>query len=321
MSQSQIDRPKNNSPLTEVWGDLKKKIPQIEMALPKEVKGHAERLIMRAFAYIKTVPDMQNCTPSSICAAVIRGCEVGLPVDGRLCYLIKYGSEAQLSISWVGLRSVAKRCGTISDAEAYVVRKADHFRMWRDDNGARYEHRPAAQGAGDIIGAFACIVANTGRKYLEWMDAEQLEHVRKTSSKAPNSPAWKNYADEMYRKVVLRRALKPFLDDPSLAIAFEIFDQEFVVEGQVVNRRVSRSSLNAPAQISDQREAFDGPHAEDASQVEPDKPHISPGETRKGKASAAREKGYKPEIAEDGTEIPEGAGVLFDAGNPDATTV
>ena len=60
---------------------------------------------------------------------------------------------------------------------------------------------------GKIIGAFAvCLYSDGGIQY-DTMSIEDLENTRK-QSKASNSPAWKNFTGEMYKKTVLHRLCK-----------------------------------------------------------------------------------------------------------------
>jgi len=40
------------------------------------------------------------------------------------------------------------------------------------------------------------------------LSKDDVEHIRKKSSKAPNSPAWQNYPGEMAKKCAIRRLCK-----------------------------------------------------------------------------------------------------------------
>ncbi|MCM0751583.1 hypothetical protein DEA98_10275 [Brucella pseudogrignonensis] len=65
--------------------------------------------------------------------------------------------------------------------------------------------------------------------HLETMSIEDFVKVR-NASKAPDSPAWKNWTNEMYRKAVLRRGSKyvPINNDKIRALLErqdEMFDQ------------------------------------------------------------------------------------------------
>ena len=70
-----------------------------------------------------------------------------------------------------------------------------------------FDFKPLPFNDGKIIGAFAvCLYADGGMQY-DTMSLADLENTRK-SSKASNSPAWKNFTGEMYKKTVLHRLCK-----------------------------------------------------------------------------------------------------------------
>ena len=70
-----------------------------------------------------------------------------------------------------------------------------------------FDFTPKFLNDGKIIGAFAAVIYKDGGLNYDVMTLTELENTRK-HSKAANSPAWKDFTSEMYKKTVLRRLCK-----------------------------------------------------------------------------------------------------------------
>ena len=70
-----------------------------------------------------------------------------------------------------------------------------------------FDFKPKPFNDGKIIGAFAVVLYTDGGMAYDTMSLADLENTRK-ASKASNSPAWKNFTGEMYKKTVLHRLCK-----------------------------------------------------------------------------------------------------------------
>jgi hypothetical protein len=70
------------------------------------------------------------------------------------------------------------------------------------------EHFPAMSGdRGELLGAYNVIHYKDGFRDFEFMTAANL-NKRRQSSKSKNSPAWRDWSDEMNKKTVIRNHLK-----------------------------------------------------------------------------------------------------------------
>ena len=73
--------------------------------------------VMDACQVISNNPKLQQCTPSSIVGAVITASRLGVSLDPNIMhsYLIPYGKDCKLTISYMGLIDVIYRATGAGD--------------------------------------------------------------------------------------------------------------------------------------------------------------------------------------------------------------
>lgn len=106
-----------NSRFDQKMVEFKKEVrglmPQIEAAVPEHVRPN--QIIRTLFNAVQANPDiLVKCTPSSIGKCLIRAATYGLEIaSGQLghCYLVPYGDEAQLQLSYKGIKELVRRSG------------------------------------------------------------------------------------------------------------------------------------------------------------------------------------------------------------------
>lgn len=162
---------------------------------------------------------MDICTPRSILQSVIEMAEKGLSIDKKQCYFIPYGSICKLSISYQGNVALAKRSGSdISDVHAYAVYKDDGLSLGYDIETGTIRIEEFMPNIEDrkkesLIGAFAVVIDSKGHvKYTEYMDMEQIRASWNQGGANGDSPAHKNFPDQMAIKTVKNRAVKSFVN-------------------------------------------------------------------------------------------------------------
>jgi recombination protein RecT len=129
------------------------------------------------------------------------------PSFGR-AYIIPYANEAELQLGYLGLIELAKRSGEIKSITAELVQEEDDFEVEFGTN-PKFSHRPKFKG--DSNGykyVYALAMFDDGHFEYTVLSKDDVEHIRKKSSKAPNSPAWANYPGEMAKKCAIRRLCK-----------------------------------------------------------------------------------------------------------------
>ena len=173
-------------------------------------------------------PDLLNADRKSLFLACQRAAQDGLMPDGREGALVLYNTNigTKEKPKWVqavqyqpmiaGLRKKMAQAGF--DLRAEIVHENDEF-TYESGDDPKIVHRPNVFGdRGKIVGAYAIATElETGQKWRETMSVAELETVR-AMAKGGNSPAWKNFTTEMYRKTVAKRLRKylPISDDSLL---------------------------------------------------------------------------------------------------------
>ena len=117
----------------------------------------------------------------------------------------------------------------IKDIYAKLVRKGDEFEEVIVNGEPSLNFKPLPFNNNEIIGAFAVCLYKDGGMVYDTMSLEDLENTRK-SSKASNSPAWKNFTGEMYKKTVLHRLCKHIELEFDNANQRELFAEDVAIE-------------------------------------------------------------------------------------------
>lgn len=198
----------NLPPKQRVAAMLKSNKNAIEQVLPKHVSP--ERLMQVAFSAVRTTPKLLECDSGSLIGAIIQCAQLGLEPNTVLghCYLIPYGSDAQIVIGYKGLIDLARRSGQIVSIAAHCVREGDTFE-YEYGLQPKLKHIPGEEGqTGNITHAYAVAHLKDGGNAFEVMTLGAVNAVMmKTQSKGKYGP-WKNHFEEMARKTAIRRLSK-----------------------------------------------------------------------------------------------------------------
>ena len=182
----------------------------ISAAIPSSLRDQITfEMVQTSFNMaIEDNPGIAQCDPRTTYKAVMEIVSLGLiPNHNGQAFLIPYKGKCTAIIGALGKIELAYRSGKIDSIRVNVVREGENFRM--DLARGKLTHTIDFSGkVGKIIGAYAKIKLKDSREsIIEAMYIEDFETIRK-SSKSPNSPAYKNYYGEMFRRSVLNRALK-----------------------------------------------------------------------------------------------------------------
>lgn len=186
---------------------LTEKLESVQDALPKDF--NKARFVQNALALLNDNTQLQKYPQSQIMAGLLKGAYLGLDFYSKECYLIPYGDSLNYQTDYRGAKKLAKKYSIrpIKDIYAKLVREGDEFdeTIVNGEQGINFKPKPFNDGK--IIGAFAVCLFTDGGMVYDTMSLADLENTRK-SSKAQNSPAWKNFTGEMYKKTVLHRLCK-----------------------------------------------------------------------------------------------------------------
>ena len=214
--------------------------PQRQAAMAALLPKHLniERMSRIAIQACQRNPALLECTQASILLCLISAAQLGLEPGGLMgsAYLVPFKNtdtgktEAVLIPGYRGLIDLARRSGEIAKIEARIVMDGDTFEV--DYGAGTITHRPAikrltsgdeeipAEATGPVpegfIGAYAIATFKDGRTQIEFMDAVDVDRIRKRSKASKNGPWVTDYL-EMARKTTVRRLSKYLPLSPELA--------------------------------------------------------------------------------------------------------
>ena len=306
-----------DTPVTALQKLLTANAKQIEMAT-RSIRP--ERLIRLACTAVNLTPSLQNCNMLSICNSVMLSAQLGLEINNGLGHgwLIPYKGVCTFQPGYRGLIDLAYRAESIKTIQPIVVYDGDEFDLKEGDAPHLY-HVPVApskrakEGDGyNWIGAYSRARIPDGSTDLLWMWREEIEELRRKSSKAGDNSPWNTWFWEMVKKTPTKRHMKFLRLSPEAEAGVGIDDQaeafaakeregkprrDEVAQDMVLEATFVDQALDAEDKLSGSRE--DQQHAAD-EKIE----RLSASAARKGKV-----------ISED--QIAELRGMMLKAGVTD----
>lgn len=153
------------------------------------------------------------CSQESVGMALFDMVNKGLSVSKNQCYFIPRGGKLCFEQSYFGDIHVAKRDANVVDVNANVIYKGDDFKYKINPSTGKREIVSHDQDFmnidnDNIIGAYAIVKFADGSTNVEIMTMPQIAKAWEQSPMKGNSPAHKNFKDQMAKKTVIGRALK-----------------------------------------------------------------------------------------------------------------
>ena len=250
---------------------LGSRILTIEKMLPAYMKKDpaiCERVISVAlFTFASGGPKLQGCSVASIVRCVLDAAAVGFILDNRMAYAIPYKEEAQCQFDWKALVALARRSGLVKDVRPQVVHEHDTYESWETDGQQHFKFVRARGDRGKMELVYVVVDRPDGSHRHMEMDRAEVYKVR-GCSKAwqydPKATPWHTFEEQMWCKVVTRRVLKFYQDDPDLMKALSVDDEAYTFDVAPTSKRVDGisqasspqdllSSWKGPAKISPQQ--------------------------------------------------------------------
>lgn len=217
-----IERPEDSQSVR-LSNQLEQMAPRFADALPKHIP--VERFMRVVANAIQRNPDLLEADRTSLFLACQEAANDGLMPNGKEGALVIYrtkvksrdksGREVELweeRVQWMpmvaGIRKKVRNSDEISDWRCEVVHQQDQFHYELGDRPS-LAHIPH-EGPGDpgpVVKAYSIAWFKDGTISREVMTRADIDKVR-GASKAPNSPAWTVWFDEMAKKAVARRHSK-----------------------------------------------------------------------------------------------------------------
>lgn len=180
---------------------------------------------------------------------------LGLDALNKECYLIPYGSKLDFMIDYRGNVKLAKKYSfrPIKDIYAKVVRKGDDFEETIVNGQPSLDFKPLPFNDDEIVGAFAVCLYEDGGLIYDTMSKKELDKTR-SKSKASNSMAWKDFPEEMYKKVVIKRLTKHIELDFDNANQRMYYDEDMALEKEKKAVVVENPFVEVGSEVVDAKE-------------------------------------------------------------------
>ncbi|MCO5730143.1 RecT family recombinase [Rhizobium sp. SSA_523] len=183
---------------------------RVDLAPMLQESGQSfDRLRTVFMTAVQQNPEILKCSELSIKREIRKCAADGLVPDNKEAAMIPYKGELQYQPMVLGIIKRVKELGGVFSIACNLVFEKDEFILNEaDPDSLIHKSDPFSKDRGKVVGGYS-IFRDGDKKvmHLETMSMDDFDRVRK-ASKAPDSPAWKNWTNEMYRKAVLRRGAK-----------------------------------------------------------------------------------------------------------------
>lgn len=190
------------------------------LVLPEDY--HAGNALNAAYLKFKQLEDKnhkpaeQVCTKESVALALMDMVIQGLSPAKNQCYFVVHGNQLTLMRSYMGTVAAAKRFGGVKSVHAQVVYKNDRFEFEiNPSTGTKkvtvHEQSLESIEEGTIRAAYAVVITKDD-VYYEIMTMDEIRKAWAQGAAKGESPAHKNFPQEMAKKTVINRACKIFVN-------------------------------------------------------------------------------------------------------------
>lgn len=270
-----------------------------EMKLPKDYSaGNALKaawLLLQDIKDTNKTPVLQSCTKESIAYALLNMVLQGLNPMKKQCSFLAYGNKLVCQREYQGSIALAKRYG-LKSVVANPVFEGDDFHFEVEPETGRRKitkHVPTFDSwGGKVKGAYAIVEMEDGSKNTEIMTMNQIQSAWNQGPTKGQSPAHKNFPDQMACKTVINRAMKGIINSSDDSALFEedeqVIDQVQASVKHEIDEHANKTTLsldNQPQEPVYQNESGEDMNgsAEAASQTsyqeqdQPNQPTLGPG--------------------------------------------
>lgn len=204
MSETQVAT-REQKPADIVRHALDRMAPEFKAALPPHVD--VAKFIRVTMTAVQTNPSLMDADRRTLFAAATRAAQMGLLPDGREGAIVTFKNQAQFMPMLGGILKLIRNSGELASLDAQIVYRNDKF-TYRPGIDSVPQHEPDWFGdRGELIGVYAVARMKDGAAYVEIMNKQQVDAVRKVSRSSGAGP-WVQWYDEMARKTVIRRLSK-----------------------------------------------------------------------------------------------------------------
>jgi recombination protein RecT len=206
-----------------------------ELRIPKDYSPeNALKGAMLVLTELKTKDGsnaLQYCSKTSIAQSLLKMVVEGLSVLKKQGYFIPYDKELTWIRSYQGSIALAKRVAEVKEVNAVVVYQNDLFEYGIDVKTGRqviYKHDQKLGNISNdkIIAAYAIVIYKDGTTDATIMSMDEIRAAWNQGAPKGNSPAHKNFTQEMAKKTVINRACKTPINSSTDVILVGGYDEE-----------------------------------------------------------------------------------------------
>jgi recombination protein RecT len=257
---------KNNAQVAQVKNDISSQVLSKidafqnsgELKLPKDY--NVENALKSAYIILSDPKNniLAKCDKSSVAEALLKMVVYGVSPIKKQCYFIPYGEKLECSISYAGNIAIAKRYGKLKSIKANAVFEADTFEFEVDQKTGlrkvtKHIQTLESVGSNKIKGAYAVYEMTDGTIDVEVMSITQIQAAWNQGGAKGNSPAHKNFADQMAIKTVINRACKLLISSSDDSVLYDPLDEENAIDvtNENVKHEVKTKANKQPIDFQD----------------------------------------------------------------------
>lgn len=206
-----------------------------ELTLPKDY--NVENALKSAYIILSDPKNniLAKCDKSSVAEALLKMVIYGVSPVKKQCYFIPYGEKLECSISYFGNIAIAKRYGKLKAIKGNAIFEGDTFEFEVDQVTGRRKVIKHIQtldsiGTNKIKGSYAVYELTDGTSDVEVMNIAQIQMAWGQGGSKGNSPAHKNFADQMAIKTVINRACKLLISSSDDSILYDPLEDDKVID-------------------------------------------------------------------------------------------
>lgn len=182
-------------------------------------EAQAKMFVRVTLNAIQKTPELLDADRKSLLLACMQAARDKLMPDGKEAVLNIYNTKHKIggrevwmpTVQYLpmvaGLIKTLYASGEVTLVDGVAVYAADLFDYARGDSPYIHHKPNMTAEPGEIIAAYVVVKLKSGEKKLEVIPRRDIDKIRE-ASKAPNSPAWAKWLDQMAIKAVIKRVYK-----------------------------------------------------------------------------------------------------------------
>lgn len=206
-----------------------------ELTLPKDY--NPENALKSAYILLSDPKNdiLSKCSKESVAEALLKMVVYGVSPIKKQCYFIPYGDKLECSISYAGNIVTAKRYGKLKSIKANAIFEGDEFEFEVDAVTGRrkvVKHKQTLESVGSnkVKGAYAVYELTDGTIDVEVMSIAQIQAAWGQGGSKGNSPAHRNFMDQMACKTVINRACKLLISSSDDSVLYDPLEDDKVID-------------------------------------------------------------------------------------------